>query len=54
MRAHHKLQTNLINNINIMRQSAHLVVNLIMVNNLSFLYNCTPVGRTSGSMMDPT
>ena len=33
---------------------ACLVVNLIMVGNFAFLFNCRPVGRTSDSMMVPT
>ena len=41
-------------NINIMRQSACLVFNPIMVNNFSSLFNCTPVGRASDSVMAPT
>ena len=41
-------------NINIMRQSACLVFNPITVNNFSSLFNCTPVGRASDSMMAPT
>ena len=41
-------------NINIMRQSACLVFNPITVNNFSSLFNCTPVGRESHSMMAPT
>ena len=41
-------------NINIMRQSACLVFNPITVNNFASLFNCTPVGRTSDSMMAPT
>ena len=41
-------------NINIMRQSARLVFNPITVNNSASLFNCTPVGRTSDSMMAPT
>ena len=41
-------------NINIMRQSACLVFNPITVNNFASLYNCTPVGRASDSMMAPT
>ena len=41
-------------NINIMRQSAWLVFNPITVNNLASLFNCTPVGRASASMMAPT
>ena len=41
-------------NINIMRQSACLVFNPIMVNNFASLFNCRPVGRASDSMMAPT
>ena len=41
-------------NINIMRQSACLVFNPITVNNFASLFNCTPVGRASHSMMAPT
>ena len=41
-------------NINIMRQSACLVFNPITVNNFASLFNCTPVGRASESMMAPT
>ena len=41
-------------NINIMRQSACLVLNPITVNNFASLINCTPVGRASDSMMTPT
>ena len=41
-------------NINIMRQSACLVFNPITVNNFASLFNCTPVGRTSDSMVAPT
>ena len=41
-------------NINIMRQSACLVFNSITVNNFASLFNCTPVGRASDSMMAPT
>ena len=41
-------------NINIMRQSACLVFNPIMVNNFASLFNCTLVGRASDSMMAPT
>ena len=39
---------------NIMRQSACLVFNPITVNNFASLFNCTPVGRASDSMMAPT
>ena len=41
-------------NINIMRQSACLVFYPITVNNFAYLFNCTPVGRASDSMMAPT
>ena len=41
-------------NINIMRQSACLVFNQITVINFASLFNCTPVGRASDSMMVPT
>ena len=37
-------------NINVLQQTACLVVNPITVGN----FNCTPVGRTSDSMMVPT
>ena len=40
-------------NINIMRQSACLVFNPVTVNKFASLYNCTPVGRASDSMMAP-
>ena len=36
-------------NINILQQTACLVVNPITVGNFAFLFNCTPVGRTSDS-----
>ena len=41
-------------NTNIMRQSACLVFLPITVNHFASLFNCTPVGRTSDSMMAPT
>ena len=43
-------------NINVLQQTACLVVNPIMVGNFAFLFkiNCTPVGRTSDSMTVPT
>ena len=41
-------------NINVLQQTACLVVNPITVGNFVFLSNCTPVGRTSDSMMVPT
>ena len=41
-------------NINIMRQSVRLVLNPITVSNFAFLFNCTPVGWASDSVMAPT
>ena len=41
-------------NINVLQQTACLVVNPFTVGNFAFLFNCTPVGRTSDSMMVPT
>ena len=38
-------------NINVLQQTACLVVNPITVGNFAFLSNCTPVGRTSDSIM---
>ena len=40
--------------INVLQQTACLVVNSITVGNFAFLFNCTSVGRTSDSMMVPT
>ena len=40
--------------LNVMRQSACLVFNQIMVDNFAVFFNCTPVGRASDSMMAPT
>ena len=37
-----------------MRDPFPLVFNPITVNNFASLFNCTPVGRTSDSMMAPT
>ena len=37
-------------NINVLQQTVCLVVNPIMVGKFAFLFNCTPVGRTSDSM----
>ena len=34
-------------NINVMRQTACLVVNPIKINSFAYLFNCTTVGRTS-------
>ena len=36
------------------QQTACLVVNPITVGNFAFLFNCTPLGQTSDSMMAPT
>ena len=41
-------------NINVLQQTACLVVNLITVGNFAFFFNCTLVGRTSDSIMVPT
>ena len=41
-------------NINVLQQTACLVVNPITVGNYAFLFNCMLVGRTSDSMMVPT
>ena len=41
-------------NINVLQQTACFVVNPITVGNVAVLFNCTPVGRTSDSMMVPT
>ena len=41
-------------NINIMRQTACLVVNPVKVNSFAYLFNCTTVGRTSDRMMVPS
>ena len=40
--------------INVLQQTACLVVNPITVGNFAFLFNCTPLGRTTDSMMVPT
>ena len=41
-------------NLNVMRQSACLVFNPITVDSYAALFNCTPVDRTSDSIMAPT
>ena len=41
-------------NINVLKQTACLVINPITVGNFAFLFNCMPVGRTSDSMTVPT
>ena len=40
-------------NLNVMRQSACLVFNPIMVDNYAAFFNCMPMGRAS-TMMAPT
>ena len=40
-------------NINVMRQSACLVINRIMIDNFASLLSCTLVGRASDSVMGP-
>ena len=40
-------------NMNVMRQTASLVVNPITVGNFVALFNCTPAGRASALMMAP-
>ena len=41
-------------NLNVMRQSACLVINPITVDGYAALFNCTPLDRVSDSMMTPT
>ena len=41
-------------NLNIMRQSACLVINQITVDGYAALFNCTPGDRASDSMMAAT
>ena len=41
-------------NLNVMRQSACLVFKPNMVDNYAALFNSTPVGRASDSVMAPT
>ena len=38
-------------NINILEQTACLVVNPITFGNFAFLFNCTPAGHTSDSIL---
>ena len=40
--------------LNVMRQSACLVIKQITVDNFAVLFNCTAVDRASDSMMTPT
>ena len=41
-------------NLNVMQQSACLVINPITVDGYAELFNCTPVDRAPDSMMAPT
>ena len=41
-------------NLNVMRQSAFLVINPITVDGYASLFNCTSVDRASDSMIAPT
>ena len=41
-------------NINVLQQTACLVVNPITVGNFAFLFDCTPLGRSSDSVMPLT
>ena len=41
-------------NLNVMRQSACLMINLITVDNFAALFNYTPMDRASDTMMAPT
>ena len=41
-------------NINVLQQTACLVVNPITVGNFAFLFNCTQAGRASDYMLVPT
>ena len=40
--------------LNVMRQSACLVINPITIDNFAAIFNCVPVDRASESMMAPT
>ena len=41
-------------NVDVMRQSTCLVADPVTVHNFAVLFNCTPVGRGSDSMIAPT
>ena len=41
-------------NINVLQETACLVINPITIGNFTFLFNCTPVGRTSDFMTVPS
>ena len=47
------VQTRIGYNLNVMRQSACLGFNPIMVDNYDAFFNCTPVGWASDSIMAP-
>ena len=40
--------------LNVIRQSAYLVINPITIDNFAAIFNCMPVDRASESMMAPT
>ena len=40
-------------NVNVLQQTAYLVVNPITIGNFAFLFNCTPVGRSADSLTVP-
>ena len=40
--------------MNVMRQTARLVVNPITVDRFAAIFNCTPAGRASDLMMAPS
>ena len=42
------------NDLNVMRQSACLVINPITFDNFAALFNCTPADRALDSLMVPT
>ena len=48
----HHLEFNI--SFNVLQQTVCLVVNPFTVGNFAFLFNCTPMGRTSESMTVPT
>ena len=41
-------------NLNVIRQSACLIINTITVDGFAALFNCTPVDRSSDFIMAPT
>ena len=41
-------------NLNVLRQSACLVINPVTIDNFAALFICTPVDQASDSMMAPT